>query len=217
LNVPDKVLSVNLEVNGVPITEGEFKEQLDYELSYREIKVEGEEAANPFVMTEEEIKKEIFKKMLIPMAAVKSKYGDRFPALMREAESIKKEIAPDRSNFARLAAEYSKDTNAKEGGAWRIVTRFALYYPVTRFAFTAKQGDVRGPFMSLAGCHLIWVQKKTQGMLAADDNVEASHILLPFQPDRPDFIPVVIDELVGTARIEVIDPEFAKYVPAGDG
>jgi hypothetical protein len=205
-----------IEVNGVPITEGEFIEQLEYELSYREILIEGEEPANPFVKTEEAIKAEIFEKMLIPMAAVKSKYGDRFSELMDEAEKIKKEIAPDRSNFAKLAAKYSKDTNAREGGAWRIVTRFALYYPVTRKAFLAEQGGIEGPFMSLAGCHLLWVQNKTRGMLAVDDHVEASHILLPYEPDRLDFIPVVIEELVKAAKIEVIDPDYAKYLPAMD-
>lgn len=204
---------VLLTVNGVPITEGEFRTQWAYECSFREIRGEGEENPNPFVKSGEEIKQEIFRKKLIPMAAVKARYGKKIPLLIKEMEAIKSKIKPDASNFAALAAKYSKDTNANDGGAWNTVTRYALYYPVSRLAFTAEPGEIVGPFISLVGCHLVYIQRKIEGMLATDDTLVASHILLPFEEERPDFLPTVVDQLVADARIELIDPAYDRYLP----
>lgn len=197
-----------ITVNGVAVTKAEFETQLDYELSYREIRQDGD--VTPGLLTTEELKTRIISRMLIPMAAVKSRYGDKIPGFMEQGEAIRKKATP--ANFSDLAREHSKDSNAAEGGDWRTVTRYSLFYPVTRLLFSAEEGDILGPVLSQAGCHLLYLQEKRKGMVPGDDTVRASHILLPYEDGRLDFIPTVINEITREAKIEILDPAFEPYV-----
>jgi parvulin-like peptidyl-prolyl isomerase len=200
--------STIITVNGVGVTESEYQTQLDYELSYRDIKQEGVEI--PGLLTEEELKTRIISRMLIPMAAVRARYQEKIPKLLEQGEAILKEVTP--ANFADMARKYSKDSTAAQGGDWRTVTRYSLFYPVTRLLFSADEGEILGPVLSHAGCHILYVEEKRKGMVPGDDTVQASHILLPYEEGRLDFIPTVINEITRAAKIEIVNPDYAPYV-----
>ncbi|MFH1998352.1 MAG: peptidylprolyl isomerase [Planctomycetota bacterium] len=199
-----------MEVNGVPIIEEDFNRQLEYELSYQELKPDDQvHPQNPGLMTLEQVKRKILWKELIPMAVVRAAYKEKIPTLMEEAGKIMHELSEDGSDFAEKAAKYSGDSNAQKGGCWRTVTRRSLYYPLPRILFNAEPNEIIGPVLSLVGCHIVWMQEKHKGMMTSDDTLVASHILLPFEAGRMDFLPVVIDQLVKEAHIVVKDPAFA--------
>lgn len=204
---------VIIMVNDEPVTAESFEAQLEYELSFQELRPgDAIDPKNPGLKTLDQLKTEILCKKLIPMAAVRSTYKTRMREMEKEMEAIHAKLEDDRSNFANLASEHSKDANAKQGGSWRVVTRRSLYYPVPRLLFNARADEVIGPVFSLVGCHLLWLQVKHKGVLTSDDTVEASHILLPYDESRLDFLPVVVDELVAKAKIEVKDPAYAPFV-----
>lgn len=204
---------VIIMVNDEPVTEESFETQLEYELSFQELRSTEEiDPKNPALKSLKELKSEILCKKLIPMAAVRSAYRAEMPEMEKAMEAVRAKLVDDKSNFATLASKYSKDANAKQGGSWRVVTRRSLYYPLPRLLFNAREGDVIGPVFSLVGCHILRLQAKHKGVLTSDDTVDASHILLPYEESRMDFLPVVVGEIVDKARIEVKDPAYLPFV-----
>jgi parvulin-like peptidyl-prolyl isomerase len=188
---------------------------MDYQVSFREIKkdpVDQEENLPPHVLTEDRLKTEILTQMLIPMAAVQGHYKDRIPEILAAAKDIRSKIAQDGSNFPQVAAAFSKDTNAQSGGSLGTLPRRGMTYPISRMAFSAEPGTVVGPFFSLVGCHILFVEAKNQGVVPSNDTLRASHILLPYEENRPDFIVSLLSEIVKKAEIEILDSEYAPYV-----
>lgn len=202
-----------LKVDGVAVMESEFLDELEYQLSFSEVVMleEGEEEISPHLITEEDLKKTVLSDLLIPMAAVKAKYGNEIPEIMSRAEEIMKKIEPGGGNFDEVAAAHSKD-KADVGGSLGVLTRRGYVYPVPRMAFTAEAGEIVGPFLSQVGCHILYVHGKTKGTVPSVDTVRVSHILLPFEEARLDFMAVVLPDLVKKARIEVLSPAYERFV-----
>lgn len=201
-----------IKVGDVSIMESEFLEELDFQLSFRDLVITREEDTIPGKITEEELKKQILEEMLIPLAAVKAKYKDKIEKIMEEAETIRDLISEDGSNFRELAIKYSKDTNAKNGGELGTLTRMSQKYPIPRYCFKAKKGEIVGPFLSQYGCHIFKIKAVTKGTIPSADAIRAAHILLPYEPTRPDFVVNMLPQIVKDAKIQVMDPSYEAFV-----
>jgi peptidyl-prolyl cis-trans isomerase D len=100
-------------------------------------------------------------------------------------------------DFGELAKTYSEDeTNRDKGGDLGFFKRGTMVKPFEEAAFAANPGDIVGPVQTTFGLHLIKVAaKKTEGEKNQDkkkkgekepgeEMVQASHVLLKFQPSR---------------------------------
>ncbi|MCI0691558.1 peptidylprolyl isomerase [candidate division KSB1 bacterium] len=98
-------------------------------------------------------------------------------------------------DFAQLAQIYSEDeSNRDKGGDLGFFKRSAMVKPFEDAAFAANPGDIVGPVQTTFGLHVIKVvakkkendenkDKKTKEG-EGEEMVQASHILLKFQPSR---------------------------------
>ena len=206
---------VILRVNGTPVTLEEFDDQLSHELTFRKVVNEGEKTG-PNELTMEELKARIINESLIPLAAVKSTFAETIPELLKKAESIRSKISKDRSNFGALSSEYSTPSTAASKGRLGFFSRSGgLPFPLTRVAFSMSPEEVSEPFLSLAGCHILYVKKIVEGANDALDRVEAHHILLTYVEDET-FLQTGLPRLLKDVRIEVVDPAFEGYVDRGN-
>ncbi|MGH7598925.1 MAG: peptidylprolyl isomerase [bacterium] len=98
-------------------------------------------------------------------------------------------------DFARLAQTYSEDeSNRDKGGDLGFFKRGAMVKPFEDAAFAANPGDIVGPVQTTFGLHLIKVvakkkendenKDKKQKEGEGEEMVQASHVLLKFQPSR---------------------------------
>jgi len=85
--------------------------------------------------------------------------------------------AREGEDFAKLAAEYSKDkANAENGGDLGFFTRGRMVKEFEDAAFSAKVGELVGPVTTRFGYHIIKVtDRKIEN---GEEQVRASHILL---------------------------------------
>jgi parvulin-like peptidyl-prolyl isomerase len=97
-------------------------------------------------------------------------------------------------NFAELAQTYSEDEgNRDKGGDLGFFKRGQMVKPFEEAAFGANPGDIVGPVETTFGLHIIKVVAKKFEAPAeenkdqnakAEEMVQASHVLLKFQPSR---------------------------------
>jgi peptidyl-prolyl cis-trans isomerase D len=103
-------------------------------------------------------------------------------------------------DFAQLAQTYSEDeSNRDKGGELGFFKRGAMVKPFEEAAFAANPGDIVGPVQTTFGLHIIKIvakkiekpegdenkdKKKKSEKEAGEEMVQASHILLKFQPSR---------------------------------
>jgi|GEM_PF-2533645 len=202
-----------LDVDGEPVTMREFEREFYFQLTYRHIIDENVVASNePGQITREALKSKVLKESLIPFAAVKNAYRDRLPDLLDRAASIRAEIAADRSNFASLSANHSAPSTAESQGRLGFFGRSCgLPYPLPEKAFALEAGEVSEPFLSLVGCHILYVKSFVKGVTARQDRVEASHILLPYE-DNDNFLHESLPRLTAAAQVQAVDPTFTELI-----
>jgi peptidyl-prolyl cis-trans isomerase D len=98
-------------------------------------------------------------------------------------------------DFVQLAQTYSEDeSNRDKGGDLGFFKRGAMVKPFEDAAFAANPGDIVGPVQTTFGLHVIKVVAKKKENDESKDKkpkegegeemVQASHILLKFQPSR---------------------------------
>jgi hypothetical protein len=206
---------VILRVNGIPITLAEFEKEFYYERTFRKIVEEGEEKG-PDKLTTGELRARIINESLVPFAVVRSAFKERIPELLKKARAIRAEIKEDRSNFGSLSAEHSAPSTARSRGRLGYFSRSGgLPYPVPQVAFSVPPEGLSEPFLSIIGCHILYVTRIVKGTTDSLDRVEAYHIFLPYVEDEA-FLQNGLPRLVEEASIEVVDPAFAECV-AGTG
>ena len=108
-------------------------------------------------------------------------------------------------DFATVAKEVSKDTNA-EGGDLGFFTRGQMLKPFEDAAFALDVGQISAPVQTQFGWHIIKVEEKRDQKLPTFDQVkEAIKAQLVQQKAQE-----VVTGLRDAAKIEVIDPEIKK-------
>jgi peptidyl-prolyl cis-trans isomerase C len=108
-------------------------------------------------------------------------------------------------DFATLAKEKSKDTNA-EGGDLGFFTRGQMLKPFEEAAFALDVGKISEPVQTQFGWHIIRVEEKRDQKLPSFDQVkEAIKSQLVQQKAQ-----VVVTGLRDAAKIEIVDPELKR-------
>ncbi len=205
-----------LLVNGIAVTLEDLNDQIAFERTFRPDAPASQER-HPSARSREELIEEIITRQLIPLAAVQSAYKDKIPGLLEKAKEARSRVNEDRSNFDDISAELSARSVAASRGRLGYVSRnCGLPYPLPQKAFSLKAGELSEPFLSLVGCHVLYVQKVEEGAVDATDRVLVFHILLPFD-DRDDFMHEIVPKLAAEAGIEVKNPEYARFAKSAGG
>ena len=99
-------------------------------------------------------------------------------AVKAQIEKIAKEVTP--GNFAAKANQYTEDPSGKgKGGELGSFQRGRMVPEFDQVAFTQKPGTISAPVKTQFGYHLIFVEKKNEGMTAKLAAVSYTHLTLP--------------------------------------
>jgi peptidyl-prolyl cis-trans isomerase C len=126
--------------------------------------------------------------------------------ILVETEAEAKEVAErlkKGEDFAALAKEKSKDTNA-EGGDLGFFTRGQMLKPFEDAAFTLDVGKISDPVQTQFGWHIIKVEEKRNRPLPTFDEVKEAIIAQLVQQKAQE----VVSGLRNEAKIEILDPNL---------
>jgi len=121
-----------------------------------------------------------------------------------EAKEIKKRLK-DGEDFAKLADEKSKDTNA-EGGDLGFFTKGQMLKPFEDAAFALDVGEISDPVQTQFGWHIIKVEEKRAQEPPSFDQVKAA-IMTQLVAQKAQ---TVVTGLRNDAEIEIVDPEIKR-------
>jgi peptidyl-prolyl cis-trans isomerase C len=121
-----------------------------------------------------------------------------------EAKEVKERLKKG-EDFAALAKEKSKDTNA-EGGDLGFFTRGQMLKPFEDAAFALDIGELSDPVQTQFGWHIIKVEEKRDQELPSFEEVKEA-ILTQLVAQKAQ---VVITGLRDAASIEIVDPELKR-------
>ncbi len=116
-------------------------------------------------------------------------------------------------DFAALAKEKSKDSNA-EGGDLGFFTRGQMLKPFEDAAFALDVGKTSEPVQTQFGWHIIRVEEKRDQALPSFDQVKEAIIAQLVQQKAQE----IVTGLRDTATIEIVDPELKpamEGIPSG--
>jgi peptidyl-prolyl cis-trans isomerase C len=108
-------------------------------------------------------------------------------------------------DFAALAKEKSKDTNA-EGGDLGFFTRGQMLKPFEETAFSLDVGEISEPVQTQFGWHIIKVEEKRDQEAPSFDDVKPAIISQLVQRKAQ----TVVTALRDSAKIEIVDPEIKR-------
>jgi peptidyl-prolyl cis-trans isomerase C len=121
-----------------------------------------------------------------------------------EAEEVIKRLK-NGEDFATVADEKSKDTNAK-GGDLGFFTRGQMLKPFEDAAFALEPGQISEPVQTQFGWHVIKVEEKRDQPLPSYDEVKEAIMGQLIQQKAQQ----VVTNLRDSATIDVVDPELKR-------
>ncbi len=121
-----------------------------------------------------------------------------------EAEEVIKRLK-NGEDFATVADEKSKDTNAK-GGDLGFFTRGQMLKPFEDAAFALEPGQISEPVQTQFGWHVIKVEEKRDQPLPSYAEVKEAIMAQLIQQKAQQ----VVTNLRDTATIDVVDPELKR-------
>ena len=121
-----------------------------------------------------------------------------------EAEEVIKRLK-NGEDFATLANEKSKDTNAK-GGDLGFFTRGQMLKPFEDAAFALDVGQISEPVKTQFGWHVIKVEEKRDQPPPSFDDVKEAIMGQLVQAKAQQ----VVTGLRNSAKIEIVDPELKR-------
>lgn len=163
---PDVVFTVN----GLPVTEKELEDAMDYLRSY------------PSDLSEEQIARRAAMELIRLKAAQAA-----FPVTAKKARSKilqAKKLLAEGKPFEEVAREMSECPSAPQGGDLGYFDRNTMDFFFTKEAFRHKVGEVTDVVATTFGYHILKVTGYEKGKTPAEDRVKASHILALYYPDQ---------------------------------
>ena len=121
-----------------------------------------------------------------------------------EAKAIAERLKKG-EDFAALAKEKSKDTNA-EGGDLGFFTRGQMLKPFEEAAFALDVGEISDPVHTQFGWHIIKVEEKRDQEVPGFDQVKPAIMAQLVQQKAQ----TVVTSLRDAAKIEIVDPEIKR-------
>jgi peptidyl-prolyl cis-trans isomerase C len=121
-----------------------------------------------------------------------------------EAEEVIKRLK-NGEDFAKVADEKSKDTNAK-GGDLGFFTRGQMLKPFEDAAFALEPGQISEPVQTQFGWHVIKVEEKRDQSLPSYDEVKEAIMAQLIQQKAQQ----VVTNLRDSATIDIVDPELKR-------
>ena len=160
----------------------------------------------------------------VPEADAKKVYEEKIKEIKPEQEVRARHILVDTEDdakailerlnkgedFATLAKEKSKDSNA-EGGDLGFFTRGQMLKPFEDAAFALDVGKISDPVQTQFGWHVIKVEEKRDQALPSFDQVKEAIIAQLVQQKAQE----VVTGLRYAANIEIVDPVFKKSMEPG--
>ena len=134
--------------------------------------------------------------------------------LKTAGEVLAKVKAPN-ADWNALAKQYSTDPSSKDkGGELGFFGKGQMVPAFQEAAFNAKVGQIVGPVKSPFGYHIIQVEAKKPATHATFASTQAQiRDQLTQQQDQQQ-IPVFLNTLRSTAKIDISDPRFADAFPS---
>lgn len=121
-----------------------------------------------------------------------------------EAKAVAKQLK-DGADFAELADDKSKDTNA-DGGDLGFFTRGQMLKPFEDAAFALDVGEISEPVQTQFGWHIIKVEEKRDQELPSFDDVKSAIVAQLVQRKAQE----VVTGLRDSAEIEIVDPDIKR-------
>jgi peptidyl-prolyl cis-trans isomerase C len=128
-----------------------------------------------------------------------------------EAKAVAEQLKKG-EDFAKLAKEKSKDSNA-EGGDLGFFTRGQMLKPFEDAAFALDVGQISEPVQTQFGWHIIKVEEKRDQALPDFDQVKEAIINQLVQQRAQE----IVTGLRDTAKIEIVDPELKQSMEPAPG
>jgi peptidyl-prolyl cis-trans isomerase C len=128
--------------------------------------------------------------------------------ILVESEAEAKEVAErlkKGEDFATVAKEKSKDTNA-EGGDLGFFARGQMLKPFEDAAFALDVGEISEPVQTQFGWHIIKVEEKRDQAVPSFDQVKSAIEAQLVQQKAQ----AVVTNLRNAAKIEIVDPEIKR-------
>lgn len=198
-----------LRVNGEDVTKAEFDEMIKgnerfYDLTSQSIRDR---------LHGKPLPEYLFRDEILKIKAVSQMNREALPAMKATVDQALEKIKGG-ADFGDVAKEMSEDKGtAPNGGLMAGQEFFKLVPPFNRVALSAKQGEVKGPILTIFGYHLIKVDKIYPPMEGKPKRVDLRHILIKFPGAGSDFRQKV-DEAASTAKVEVLDKSYCKKLPS---
>jgi hypothetical protein len=201
--------SAILRVNGEDVTKGEFDEMMKgnerfYDLTNQAVRdrLHGKTLAEY-----------LFREEILKIRAVSQMNKEALPGMKAAADAALAKIQGG-ADFADVAKEVSQDqSTAPNGGMLPGQEFFKLVPPFNRVALSAKQGEIKGPILTMFGYHLLKVEKIYPPMEGKPKRVDVRHILFKFPIAGPDFRQKV-EEAADASKVEVVDKSYCKKLPS---
>ena len=200
---------VVLRVNGEEVTKAELDEMTRgnerfYDLTNQSVR----ERLHGKTLTEY-----LFREEILKIKAVSQINKEALPAMKATVDAALAKIQGG-ADFADVAKDVSQDeSTAPNGGLMLGQEFFKLVPPFNRVALSAKQGEVKGPILTMFGYHLLKVEKIYPPMEGKPKRVDVRHILVKFPNAGPDFRQKV-EEAADASKIEMVDKSYCKKMPS---
>jgi hypothetical protein len=204
-----EVSPVILRVDGEDVTKAEFDEMIKGNERFYDL-------TSPTVRDKlhgKPLSEYLFREEILKIKAVSHENKDALPAMKEAADAALAKIQGG-ADFGDVAKEVSQDAGtAPQGGVMLGQEFFKLVPPFNRIALSAKQGEVKGPVLTIFGYHLLKVEKIYPPMEMKPRRVDMRHILIKFPSASGDFRQKV-EEWTSAAKVEILDKSYCKKLPS---
>ncbi len=186
-----------LEVDGQAITAAELNELVAYYRTFRPGSVD--------ILLRDAVA------ALVPLKAVQAHFSSALLSMRGRIEAARKELEGG-VPWERVVKKYSQDDEAPTpDGRYRFGHEVAVQ-PFDRLAHSGKVGELKGPFLTQYGYHLLQIESYQRGDQPSEDRSEVRHVLImyPFQTEDPRS---EIQAIVAACKIRILEPGLDHVLP----